>query len=90
MLFDLETDPHEMRDLMRERPENPEVKATVQRLRRMLCGICSPEAADARAKADQRRLREELKTSGRLAEELWKRGYEKDPDRLIHRPEFLP
>jgi choline-sulfatase len=90
MLFDLEADPLEMRDLVLERPEDPEVEATVRRLREMLCGVCSPEAVDARAKADQRRRREELKATGRLAEEMWRYGYERDPDRLTPRPELLP
>jgi choline-sulfatase len=90
MLFNLEEDPHEMRDLALDRPEDPEVKATIQRLRKMLCEVCSPEAVDERAKADQGRLRQELRESGRLFEEMWKRGYERNPDRLIHRPEFLP
>jgi choline-sulfatase len=90
MLFNLEEDPHEMHDLALERPEDPEVKATIHRLRKMLCEVCSPEAVDARAKADQRRLRRDLKESGRLVEEMWKRGYEKNPDRLVRRPEFVP
>jgi choline-sulfatase len=90
MLFNLEEDPHEMHDLALERPEDPEVKATIRRLRKMLCEVCSPEAVDARAKADQRRLRAELKASGRLVEEMYRRGYERNPDRLIHRSEFLP
>ncbi len=90
MLFNLEEDPHEMRDLALERPEDPHTKATLHRLRKMLCEVCSPEAVDARARADQERLRQELRASGRLVEEMWKRGYEKNPDRLIHRPEFLP
>jgi hypothetical protein len=47
----------------------------------LLCEICSPEAVDARAKADQRALRRELKESGRLVEEMWRRAYERNPDR---------
>lgn len=90
MLFDLEKDLLEMHDLMLERPEDPEVQATVRRLRKTLCEVCSPEAVDARAKADQRRLRQELRASGRLVEEMWRRGYERNPDRLVHRPEELP
>jgi len=45
---------------------------------------------DARAKADQRALRRELRASGRLVEEMWRRGYERDPDRLVPRPEERP
>ncbi|MCW5575907.1 MAG: sulfatase-like hydrolase/transferase [Burkholderiales bacterium] len=47
-LFDLERDPDEMRDLAATEPE------TVQALEEKLRTICDPEAADARAKADQR------------------------------------
>ncbi len=90
MLFDLEEDPLEMRDLMLEKPGDPDVESTFYRLRKMLCEICSPEAVDARAKADQRALRQELKASERLVEEMWRRGYERNPDRLVHRPEELP
>jgi choline-sulfatase len=90
MLFDLEADPLEMHNLMLESPGDPGVKATAHRLRRMLCEVCSPEAVDARARSDQRRLRQDLRASGRLVEEMWRRGYERDPDRLIHRPEERP
>ena len=89
MLFNLEEDPHEMHDLILERPESPEVKAAVRRLRKILCEVCSPEAVDARAKADQRRLRQEMKEDGRLVEQLWERGCERDPDRLVYRKELL-
>ena len=89
MLFHLEVDPHEMYDLVVERPNDPEVTATVHWMRQMLCGVCSPEAVDARAKADQRALREEMAESGLLQEELWKRGYEREVDRMVPREEFV-
>ena len=89
MLFNLEDDPHEMHDLVLECPESLEVKATIRRLRKILCEVCSPEAVDSRAKADQRRLRQEMKEDGRLVEQLWERGCERDPDRLVYRKELL-
>ena len=47
-LFDLETDPHEERDLG---PDHSEAS----RLEALLRTICDPEAVDRRAKSDQRR-----------------------------------
>ena len=88
MLFDLEEDPHEMRDLAQV--EDARAQATIARMRRMLYRICCPEAVDARAKADQRARRREMLADGRLFEEMWKRGYEKNPERLVPRKAFLP
>jgi choline-sulfatase len=48
-LFNLESDPHELKDLSRAEP------ATTQALESKLRAICDPEAVDARAKADQRK-----------------------------------
>ncbi len=48
-LFDLETDPDETRNLARD-PAHAEVRG---RLEALLRAICDPEAADARARADQ-------------------------------------
>ena len=79
-----------MHDLVLDRPEDPHTLATISRLRRMLCQVCSPEAVDARAKADQRALRARLASSGQLVKEMWKRGYERNPDRLVPRQEFVP
>ncbi len=87
MLFDLEEDPHEMHDLVMERREAPQVQ---ERMQRMLYRICCPEAIDARAKADQRARKRELMESGQLADEMWKRGYEKNPERLVPRKAFFP
>jgi choline-sulfatase len=89
MLFDLDKDPLEMHDFIQERGDDREVEATVRRLRKILCSICSPEAVDARAKADQRALRQELTESGQIFNEQWRRGYERNPDALIPRPEFV-
>ena len=90
ILFDLEEDPHEMYDLVLDRSGDPHTLATINRLRKMLCQIWSPEAVDARAKADQRALRARLASSGQLVEEMWKRGYERNPDHLVPRQEFVP
>jgi choline-sulfatase len=89
MLFDLASDPHEMHDLVAEQPDSPRVQETIRRLRQLLYGVCCPEAVDARVKADQRARRKELAESGRLFEEMWKRGYERRTDRLVHRRDFV-
>ena len=80
-LFDLETDPLEMHDLVLERPDDARTVEACRRLRKTLCDICAPEAVDARAKADQRRFRNELTESGQMLEELWRRGYERNAER---------
>ena len=90
MLFDLEQDPHEMHDLVVEQPEAVCTQETIRRLRGMLYRVCAPEAVDARAKADQRALRERLAASGQLFEELWRRGYERNAERLVARKESNP
>ena len=90
MLFDLQDDPQELHDLVVHRLDDPDVQDTIRRLRSMLCGICSPEGVDVRAKGGQRALRAELLASGQLVEEMYKRGYERIPDRLITRKEILP
>ncbi|MDP6037545.1 MAG: hypothetical protein QGG64_03270, partial [Candidatus Latescibacteria bacterium] len=89
MLFNLAEDPYEMHDLIVERSEDLDVQAKVRELRGMLCGVCSPEAVDARAKADQLALREEMAASGQLFDELWKRGYERNADRLVQQEETI-
>jgi choline-sulfatase len=89
MFFDLEQDSHEMCDLAAERVDDPDVRARMDRLRRRLYAICSPEAADARAKADQRARKREMTESGRIFDELWQRGYERRADRLVPRAEVL-
>ena len=69
-----------------EQPNAPEIQSTIRHFRQQLYQICAPETIDARVKADQRARRRELAQSGRLFDEMWKRGYEKNPDQLIHRP----
>ena len=88
-LYDLSADPDEMRDLAAGTLE-PAAAAKLAELRGLLSGVCSPQAVDARAKADQARLRAELAASGRLAEELYKRGFERRTDRMVNREEFVP
>jgi len=85
MLFDLQADPHEMNDLAADTETAAAHADPIASLRGRLCAICSPEAVDARAKADQRARRAELAEDGRLFEGLWKRGYERDATKLIHR-----
>ncbi len=88
-MFDLDTDPQELHDLVAERPEDPAVQEHIRRMRGHLGEICSPQAVDARAKDDQSRLRTELRLQGRLGQELVKRGYEAFAERLVPRREVL-
>ena len=53
-LFDLAADPHEAHDLVEEGRDGGRAKALEAKLR----AICNPEEADARAKADQRKMAE--------------------------------
>jgi choline-sulfatase len=53
-LFDLAADPDETRDLA----ESPAGQARISALEQELRKVCDPEAVDARAKADQRRMAE--------------------------------
>ncbi|MCZ6633625.1 MAG: sulfatase-like hydrolase/transferase [bacterium] len=88
MLFHLADDPYEMHDLVVQ--DDPGVQDTLIKLRTMLCKICSPEAVDARAKADQRALRDRLAKSGRLDRELKRRGFMLTSEGLQHTDAFLP
>lgn len=90
MLFDLEQDPLEMQDRVLDRPDDPETLRATRDLRRILYGLCCPEAVDARAKADQRAARKALAKDGRLFELMTKRGYERDPEHLVHRADAVP
>lgn len=89
MLFDLESDPHEMHDLVVERLEDAQVQQVLRVMRSALCQFVSPEAVDARVKADQKALRAQMTESGLLFDELWRRGYERNADRLIAREDFI-
>ncbi len=53
-LFDLTADPDEAHDLVEEKRDSGKAQALETRLRT----ICDPEAVDARAKADQRKMAE--------------------------------
>lgn len=88
-LYNLDEDPDEMTDLVKTRgEEDPLVAQTLVRLRAALAAVCDPAELDREAKADQRRIREEAAQSGNLADWLWSRGFERNTDRLIPRPEF--
>jgi hypothetical protein len=50
----------------------------------MLSTVCSPRAIDTRAKHDQDRLKAELEASGRLLDELARRGFERRTDKLVN------
>lgn len=90
MLFDLVNDPQELHDRVLEQPDAPETLAAIRHRRAWLCELLSPEAVDARAKADQAALRREMEADGTLADEIHKRGYERRADRLVPRPETVP
>jgi choline-sulfatase len=86
-LYNLRTDPDEMNDLMAGPRTDPAISAKLGELRAMLSSICSPQAVDLRAKRDQAQLRAELAASGRLVEELAKRGFERRTDKLVNVPD---
>lgn len=86
-LYNLETDPDEMHDLVSQPDVASEAMCKLHELRCMLASICSPEAVDARAKQDQARLRAELEASGRLLDELARRGFERRTDMLVNVPQ---
>lgn len=83
MLFDMEADPMELDDLAATPESAARHAKVIDDLRARLYDICSPEAVDARAKADQRRARAQLAADGRLAQGQLKRGYRADPERLV-------
>jgi len=83
-LYNLADDPDELHDLVKLRGDDPEVSQRVEHLRRLLSSVCSPEAVDARAKRDQAALRAELAASGRLFDEMEKRGFQRRADRLVN------
>jgi choline-sulfatase len=84
MLFNLQEDPHEMRDLAALDPENLEVEENIHKFERILADVCSPEEVDARAKANQRERKEQMQSDGRLFKELAKRNYALNPDKLVY------
>lgn len=87
-LFNLETDPDEMHDLMRSPNVEQSILEKLYELRCMLSGICSPDAVDASAKRDQAILKARLEASGRLLDELARRGFERRIDQLVNVPQL--
>ena len=83
-LYNLQADPDEMHDLMATPRPEPVACGKLAELRSMLSSICCPQAVDMRAKHDQNQLKAELEASGRLVEELAKRGFERRTDKLIN------
>ena len=59
-LFDLATDPNELRNLAAERANDPEIIAAKQEGERRLRAICDPEDVNTRCFADQKRRIEDL------------------------------
>jgi choline-sulfatase len=89
ILFNLENDPDEMKDLMRIDPNNESYQAQVKKMQVWLYAICSPDEMDKLAKRDQARLKLELENTGQLFSEMEKRGYEPEANRLIPKQELL-
>jgi choline-sulfatase len=85
-LYNLQADPDEMCDRAVTANLDPIACAKLAELRAMLSSVCSPQAVDARAKQDQARLKAELAASGRLVEELARRGFERRTDKLVNVP----
>lgn len=84
MLFNLQEDPQELNDLLATEAHRAIVQSRRDELLRCLYSICSVEAVDRRAVSDQQRRRRELESSGRMQEELRKRGFVWEEDRLIY------
>ena len=83
MMFDLESDPHEMHDLLDRRWMKASDHDTADRLDRNLREIVDPDEADSRCKAAQSKKREALASTGRLFDELTRRGYRPDSENLL-------
>lgn len=83
VLFNLNHDPDEMVNLYNIKKDDPVVLYKVDELRKILYSICSPEGVDQHARREQDCLRRELAVTGRLQEELAKRGFEPDTEKLI-------
>ena len=58
----------------------------LDRMRQRLHDLCDPHAVDRRARRDQRARIEQLAASGRLRQELAKRGFLPSTSRLILDP----
>lgn len=63
-LFDLEADPHEMRDLYASAADSEELQQTLTICERRLRSVCDPEAVDRRAKRFQQATKERLGLTG--------------------------
>ena len=83
LLFNLADDPGEMNDLAGAGGVAADV---LDRLGQRLHGLCDARAVDRRARRDQRARIEQLAASGRLQQELAKRGFLPSTSRLIVDP----
>ena len=83
MLFNLAADPDEMNDLAPQAAADPAIAAKIEELQGILSGVCDINATDKAARAAQQEQKTALEQSGQLAEELAKRGFTTDGQRLF-------
>ncbi len=84
MLFNLHEDPQELNDLLASDPDSDAVRRRLDELSILLYSMCSVEAVDRQAVNDQKWRRRELEASGRMQQELRKRGFVWEDDRLVY------
>jgi choline-sulfatase len=88
MLFNLKDDPNELNNLLETKPEDKIVQRKFIELRKLLYKTCSPEGVDLKARKDQLSLREELAETNQLYDELEKRGFKRNENKLEPSEEF--
>ena len=87
LLFNLAEDPGEMNDLA---GAGGVAADALDRMRQRLHDLCDPHAVDRHARQDQRARIEQLAASGRLQQELTKRGFLASTSRLVVDPHASP
>ncbi len=84
LFFNLANDPNEMENLASLAQKDNEILNKMRELKDIIHTVCSPEEVDHKARKDQKNLREELRLTGKLDDELLKRGYRTDGQKLYH------
>ncbi len=82
VLFHLDKDPDEMKNLAPLAVGNTEIAQQAARLRKLLSKICNPPDVDRQARAAQEKKKAELASTGQLEKELKKRGFQIKGGRL--------